>query len=168
MGPLANAQNDSAELQARIEKAISKVVRFSDVRPNWRPGTDATSSHSPLYKYFDKAGSGFAMGIPPAALSDAFRLSVGVVVPGGGASLHDHTQEELMFVASGSFVIFFDEAQENKVCLNAWDAIMVPPNVPRGWRNVGQGVGCFLNISEAHDKMTPFSPSSTASESCGI
>ncbi|MDX3985758.1 MAG: cupin domain-containing protein [Achromobacter sp.] len=94
-------------------------------------------------------------------------MSVGIVGPGGGAPLHDHSNEELMFVASGQFVVFFDEQEQNKVFLDTWDAILVPPNVWRGWRNVGKEVGCFLNLSGIHDKMkSQPDPSSAASISC--
>lgn len=59
-----------------------------------------------------------------------------------------------MYAASGTFVIFFDEEERNKVYLDPWDAILVPANVVRGWRNVGRDLGCLLNFSSIQDKMT--------------
>lgn len=54
---------------------------------------------------------------------------------------------------SGTSVIFFDEEERNKVYLEPWDAILVPANIMRGWRNVGRDIGCLLNFSSIHDKM---------------
>ncbi|MBU8821034.1 cupin domain-containing protein [Mycolicibacterium goodii] len=149
----------SDELPQAVSKAARNVVRFRDIRPLWRSGVGENAREIPIYKYTDKAGSDFVKGVPAAVESDELRLTTGVMGPGEGAPLHDHTTEELMFVASGSWVVFFDEAEKHKIFLEPWDAILVPANTARGWRNVGKDIGCFLNISNVRDKMLPTSPS---------
>jgi mannose-6-phosphate isomerase-like protein (cupin superfamily) len=68
--------------------------------------------------------------------------------------LHHHSGEELMFAASGSWLIYFDAAEQTRVYLDPWDAILIPGGVERGWRNVGGETGCLLNISSVTDRMT--------------
>ena len=153
----------SAPLTGRIADAIANVVRFREVRPNWNPmRTDDPAYHAAMYKYFDGATSTFVKGTSPAVESSEFRLAVGVVEPGKGQVLHNHTQEELMFAASGSWMVYFDENEEHKVFLEQWDSILVPAGVPRGWRNVGTATGCFLNLSGVHDRMSVAPPAGAA------
>ena len=136
---------------------MQNAIRFRDMRPNWQPALDGNPAWQiAAYKYTDGPNPNLCASISPIALSEEFRLTRGVVEPGHGSPLHDHSGEELMFVASGSFVIFFDKEENNKVYLEPWDAILIPPNTPRGWRNVGQEIGCLLNISGIGDVMTTF------------
>ena len=156
-----------------VARAIANVVRYREVRPNWNPmRSDNPAYHAAMYKYFDVAASAFVKGTSPAVESGEFRLAVGVVEPGRGQMLHNHTGEELMFAASGSWIVFFDEDEKDKIFLEQWDAILVPAGVPRGWRNVGTEIGCFLNLSGGHDKMTVAMPpqeagSDEAGTGCG-
>lgn len=141
------------DLPPEVAEAFSRVIRFRDIRPTWERGGGANARHIPLYKYTDKANSDFVGGMPARLDSKEIRLTTGVLAPGEGARFHNHTTEELMFVASGSWVVFFDEEEKYKVHLEPMDAILVPANLKRGWRNVGQTIGCFLNISNVNDEM---------------
>ncbi|HAV5025353.1 TPA: hypothetical protein JIY97_00605 [Acinetobacter baumannii] len=145
--------NDKTE-QDLINKAMNSLIKFKEIRPNWKPALDGHPAWQiPAYKYTDGHSQNLCASIPPVVFSEEFRLTVGVVEPGRGAPLHNHTGEELMYSAGGTFVIFFDEDENNKVYLEPWDAILVPPNIIRGWRNVGKDIGCLLNISSIADKM---------------
>lgn len=157
-----NVTGDAATLPPAVAKAIENVVRFHDMQPTTAPSSGENTRPISLYKYTDKAQSDFVKGVPAAVSSGELRLTTGVGGPGEGAPLHDHTTEELMFVASGSWVVFFDEAEEHKVLLEAGDAILVPPNVARGWRNAGRDTGCFLNISSVRDEMLSAASSPTS------
>lgn len=156
IGSINVKENSMSEGNAELlAKAMAGVIKFKDLRPNWRPALDGNPAWQIAgYKYTDGINPNLCATIPPAVLSDEFRLTVGVVEPGRGAPLHNHTGEELMFAANGSFVVFFDEEEKHKVYLEQWDAILVPANVLRGWRNVGKELGCFLNFSSIQDKMT--------------
>jgi mannose-6-phosphate isomerase-like protein (cupin superfamily) len=162
---MINKENDSMEMESSelssvsrdplVVQAMSNVIRFKEIRPNWRVAADGNPAWViPAYKYTDGAQPNLGAAIPPVVVSEEFRLTAGVVQPGQGAPLHNHTHEELMYAASGSFVIFFDKEEQNKVYLEPWDAILVPANVERGWRNVGRDLGCLLNFSGVQDKMT--------------
>ncbi|MCV7314437.1 cupin domain-containing protein [Mycolicibacillus parakoreensis] len=145
---------DTGGLPPEIAEAFAGVVRFRDVRPSWQQGGGGDDARSiPLFKYTDKADSDFAGGTPAKLTSREIRLTTGVLAPGEGARFHSHTTEELMFAASGSWIVFFDEQEKYKVHLEPMDAILVPANLKRGWRNVGSTIGCFLNISSVHDEM---------------
>ncbi|WP_162244239.1 MULTISPECIES: cupin domain-containing protein [unclassified Phenylobacterium] len=134
---------------------MGNVAKFKEIRPNWPTAAGVSPEFQiPAYKYFDCGTSNMAVGTPPAVQSDELRLVTGVCAPGQGAPLHLHTGEEMMFAASGSWVIYFDEAGDNAVFLDPWDAIVIPGGIPRGWRNVGTEVGCLLNISCNTDEMT--------------
>lgn len=140
---------------ALVARAMGNVMKFKEIRPNWQAVSGGSPEFQiPAYKYCDGANPNMAVAIPAAVQSDEIRLITGVCQPGQGAPLHHHTGEELMFSASGSWVIYFDEAEENKVFLEPWDAIVIPGGVVRGWRNVGSEVGCLLNISCNSDRMT--------------
>lgn len=80
-------------------------------------------------------------------------MYVMISLPRIGVSVsHDHTIEELMFVASKSFADFFNEQERRKVHLETLDAIVVPANRPRGLRNFSRELGCLLCLSSVHDK----------------
>ncbi|EMY1073334.1 cupin domain-containing protein [Salmonella enterica] len=136
-------------------RAKNSVVRFKEMRPNWKVALDGNPAWQiAAYKYTDGEDPKLCATIPAGAFSEEFRLTAGVVEPGRGAPLHDHSGEELMYSASGSFVVFFDEEEKDCVYLEPWDAILVPANLPRGWRNVGKDLGCLLNISSIKDVLT--------------
>ena len=150
-----NSESSSALLDPLVVKAMANVIRFREIRPNWLSAQDSNAAWLiPVYKYTDGVQPNLGTAVPPAVVSEEFRLAVGVVQPGQGAPLHSHTHEELMYAASGTFVIFFDKEERNKVYLETWDAILVPANIVRGWRNVGRDLGCLLNFSSIQDKMT--------------
>ncbi len=153
---ITNSSSPPAEQpDAAIRQAMNNVIQYKAIRPNWKIALDGNPAWQiAAYKYTDGNTPGLMASIPPAVFSDEFRLTAGLVEPGRGAPLHDHSGEELMFVAEGSFVVFFDEDERHKIFLEKWDAILVPANVVRGWRNVGQGPGYFLNFSGTHDRMT--------------
>ncbi|ONF97149.1 TIGR01244 family sulfur transferase [Sphingomonas jeddahensis] len=161
----ANQRNDSMaqgnnmsvgdDASRLIRKTIDSVAQFKAMQPDHRIDNGGNPAWQlAAYKYTDNDNPGLCATVPPATFSSEFRLTAGLVEPGRGAPLHDHTGEELMFVAEGRFVVFFDEEETQKVYLEKWDVILVPGNLPRGWRNVSDGVGYFLNFSGTHDRMT--------------
>lgn len=155
MIPNPSTSDLTKEPAAVVQHAMDNVIQYKAIRPNWKidPAGNPAWKFA-AYKYTDNDEPGLCTSIPPAAFSNEFRLTAGLVEPGRGAPLHDHSGEELMFVAEGSFVVFFDEEERHKVFLEKWDAILVPANVVRGWRNVGHGPGYFLNFSGTHDRLT--------------
>ncbi len=137
-----------------IAKALGGLIKFKEMRPNFFIGNENPEFHAPTYKYCDGGDPSIAVSRLPSVQSEEVRLITGVCQPGQGTPLHNHTGEELMFAASGSWVVYFDAEEKNKVFLDPWDALLLPGGVPRGWRNVGDTLGCFLNISAVTDKMS--------------
>lgn len=131
-----------------------KLIKFAELKPLWPTGAASAEFVLPFFKYCDGAQADMARGVPPGAESRELRMITGVCQPGQGMPLHNHTGEELMFAASGSWLVYFDEAERSKVYLEAWDAILIPGGVERAWRNVGRDTGCLLNISCVTDRMT--------------
>lgn len=136
-----------------IVRAMANVIRFRDVRPNTRPGDDGNPAWATMFKYTDGRDPGLGRTVPAACHSDEFRLACGVVEPEQGAPLHSHTGEELMFSVTGTWLVFFDEEERHSVLLEPWDAILIPPGVKRGWRNVGHEAGFLLNLNGTADRM---------------
>ena len=145
---------EASEPAAMLAKAMGGLVKFKEMRPNFFIGSDNPEFHGPTYKYCDGSDPSISVTRPPAVQSEEVRLITGVFQPGQGAPLHNHSGEEVTFAASGSWVVYFDAEERNKVFLEPWDAMVLPGGVPRGWRNVGDTLGCFLNISAVSDKMS--------------
>lgn len=140
------------ELTPEIEQAMANVIKFQDTKPIWAK-SDAPDVKIPVYKYTDVEKGNIAPNDRPAVISQEFRMLNGLVAPGLGAAFHHHSGEELMFAVSGTWVVFFDEEEKYKVILEPWDAILVPANMYRGWRNIGKEPGYFINIGSPSDKM---------------
>ena len=147
-----NLPQPPKELTPKIEQAMANVIKFQDMKPIWAK-SDAPDMKVPVYKYTDTEKGNIAPSTPPAAISQEFRMLNGLVAPGLGAAFHHHSGEELMFAVTGTWVVFFDEEEKYKVVLEPWDAILVPANMYRGWRNIGKEPGYFINIGSPSDKM---------------
>lgn len=96
-----NSKSGNVPLDSLVAKAMVNVIRFKEIRPNWLPAAlDGNPAWQiPIYKYTDGIHPNLSTAIPPVVVSEEFRLAVGVVQPGQGAPLHNHTQEELMYAA---------------------------------------------------------------------
>ena len=58
--------------------------------------------------------------------------------PGTGPSLHSHRETyETFTVMQGRFEVFWNDDGENRIELDRFDTISVPPGVCRGFRNIG-------------------------------
>lgn len=137
-----------------ISPALGKVIKFRELKPLWPNAAESTEFVMPFYKYCDGAQPRMAPGVPAGAEAQELRMIIGVSHPGQGMPLHNHSGEELMFAAGGTWLIYFDAAEQIRAYLEPWDAILIPGGVARGWRNVGRDMGCLLNISSLTDKMT--------------
>lgn len=139
-----------------VQSIHKNVIRFKELTPNW----DAFPEHSSpawqhaLYRYIDAKGSNLGLSVPAAISDGEFRLAMVLIQPGRGAPLHNHSGQELMFAVTSTWQIFLEEHEEEKVILEPWDAFLVPPGIWRGYRNVGNELGCFLNITSRDDRMT--------------
>ncbi len=67
--------------------------------------------------------------------------------PGTGPSLHSHRKTyETFTVMQGRFEVFWNDDGENRLVLERFDTISVPPSVCRGFRNTGDMEGLLQVI----------------------
>jgi quercetin dioxygenase-like cupin family protein len=81
-------------------------------------------------------------------------MTLAVCPPGQGPGLHNHVQTyETFTVLRGRFEITWGERGEERVVLEAFDTISVPPGVCRAFRNVGEEEGILqvLITGGVHD-----------------
>ena len=64
-------------------------------------------------------------------------MNISVCPPGQGPGLHAHHKTfETFFVLQGAFEFYVNDDAGEKVILNQWDTLSVPPGVCRGFRNI--------------------------------
>ena len=64
-------------------------------------------------------------------------MNISVCPPGQGPGLHAHHKTfETFFVLEGKFEFSVNDDGAEKVILNKWDTLSVPPGVCRGFRNI--------------------------------
>ena len=136
--PITDADPTVAEMEAR-------VARFRDLTP-----TD---------DYVDAAIPGCerttlrVLGHPPGAplAAEGFHMSVVHCEPGKSAPLHNHLTQEVFFVLTGRWEVFWGPEGKRSLRLGPWDTISIPPGVSRGFRNVGPGTAYLLGIASGRD-----------------
>jgi quercetin dioxygenase-like cupin family protein len=93
-------------------------------------------------------------------------MTLAVCPPGQGPGLHSHRQTfETFTVLEGVFEITWNDNGENRLVLEQFDTISVPPGVCRAFRNIGDGEGILqvLITGGVHD-MTDIAFSANAAE----
>lgn len=81
-------------------------------------------------------------------------MTLAVCPPGQGPGLHNHVQTyETFTVLKGRFEVTWGERGEERVVLEAFDTISVPPGVCRAFRNIGEEEGILqvLITGGVHD-----------------
>jgi mannose-6-phosphate isomerase-like protein (cupin superfamily) len=136
--PITDADPTVAEMEAR-------VARFRDLAPTGDyidaaiPGCERTTLR--------------VLGQPPAAplAAEGFHMSVVHCEPGKSAPLHNHLTQEVFFVLTGRWEVFWGPAGERSVTLGPWDTVSIPPGVSRGFRNVGPEPAYLLGMASGQD-----------------
>ena len=81
-------------------------------------------------------------------------MTLAVCPPGQGPGLHNHVQTyETFTVLKGRFEVTWGERGEERVVLDAFDTISVPPGICRAFRNIGEEEGILqvLITGGVHD-----------------
>lgn len=104
-----------------------------------------------------------------APIVDAAGITVTYAVcpPGTGPSLHSHKRTfETFTVMQGRFEFSWGEAGEHSVVLERFDALSMPPNVHRAFKNVSaeEGILQVLISGGVHDSRDIEYPRKTAEE----
>ena len=82
-------------------------------------------------------------------------MNISVCPPGQGPGLHAHHKTfETFFVLDGKFEFFVNDDGGEKVVLNQWDTLSVPPGVCRGFRNIADRDSTLLTVitGGVHDR----------------
>lgn len=82
-------------------------------------------------------------------------MNISVCPPGQGPGLHAHHRTfETFFVLEGSFEFSVNDDGGQKVVLNKWDTLSVPPGVCRGFRNVAERDSVLMTVitGGVHDR----------------
>ena len=82
-------------------------------------------------------------------------MNISVCPPGQGPGLHAHHRTfETFFVLEGSFEFSVNDDGGQKVVLNKWDTLSVPPGVCRGFRNIADTDSTLMTVitGGVHDR----------------
>jgi len=82
-------------------------------------------------------------------------MNISVCPPGQGPGLHAHHKTfETFFVLEGKFEFSVNDDGAEKVILNKWDTLSVPPGVCRGFRNIDSKESTLMTVitGGVHDR----------------
>ncbi len=82
-------------------------------------------------------------------------MNISVCPPGQGPGLHAHHKTfETFFVLEGKFEFSVNDDGAEKVVLNKWDTLSVPPGVCRGFRNIDSKESTLMTVitGGVHDR----------------
>ena len=83
----------------------------------------------------------------PITGAGGMTMVVAACPPGQGPSLHSHKMTfETFTVLQGRFEVTWNDQGENRIELDRFDTVSVPPGVQRAFRNIGDGEGLLQVI----------------------
>ena len=127
----------------------TRVARFSELEGSKMPMLDAIipGCEREIYQII---GQGVAEDPQQKVqITDNRYFSCALVKcdPGKGTLHHDHKTNEVFMPLSGRWKIFWGENEDlTHVVLDKWDVASCPPNVMRGFRNIGDQEALLLVI----------------------
>jgi mannose-6-phosphate isomerase-like protein (cupin superfamily) len=124
-----------------------RVVRWKGVKPlgNAYDETQLDAHKRVLFRYFGNAASD-AKDVPPGAPGIEMNMALVQCAPGTGAPLHQHECEEIFFAVNGKWIVYFGDNGEEEVLLDEWDAVSIPADVHRGFKNAGGPDGVLMAL----------------------
>jgi mannose-6-phosphate isomerase-like protein (cupin superfamily) len=138
---MAITDSSRAALETRVRES---VVRFLDVKPDWRPFTKhpEPGNDRAVFQYLGRNGHG---DMDPWALpAQRFGLSLLYMPPGQGAPYHTHDTEEVFVVLEGALTFTWKEGDtEVDFNIGPKDMFFSPANTWRKFSNAGVE-GCWL------------------------
>lgn len=156
---MAITESARGELEARVRR---HVVRFQDVKPDWRPFTKhpKPGNDRAVFQYLGPNGHG---DMDPWALpAERFGLSMLYMPPGQGAPYHTHDTEEVFVVLEGLLTFAWKDGDaEVEFTLGPKDMFFSPANTWRTFSNNGVE-GCWLLTVLGGDNAPPVFPEDRA------
>ena len=125
----------------------TRVARFNQLEGSSRPMLDAVipGQEREIYQIIGKGVSEDRDQKIPITDNRGFNTAIIRCAPGKGTLHHDHKTNEVFMSLKGKWKIFWgDDEESNFVILEPFDTASVPPNLMRGFRNVGDEEGLLL------------------------
>jgi mannose-6-phosphate isomerase-like protein (cupin superfamily) len=141
----------------------SRVVRFNETRAQWASFDEAQlPNHQRVtWSYF---GGGGIQHSEPGVPAENFSFAMLQAAPGRGAPLHWHTTEEIFFVVSGRWCVYWGDEGQHRMFLDQWDSVSVPAPVLRGFWNAGTEPAMLLALQGGGQEPPAFYPDSVLQE----
>ena len=122
----------------------TRVARFNELEGSSQPMLDAVipGQEREIYQVIGKGVSEDPDAKIPIADNAGFNVAIVRCAPGKGTLHHDHKTNEVFTALTGKWKIFWgDDEDSHFVILELFDTASVPPNLMRGFRNVGDEEG---------------------------
>lgn len=135
------------------EQMLKRVAFFDQLVPSTMPLIDAVL---PAYQRenYNIIGMGVcedaSMEIPITDVEN-FHITLVKAAPGKGSGLHLHQTVEVFMPLSGTWTVIWGDNGESELTLGQWDAVSVPPQIMRGFRNDGDQDAYILAILSGTD-----------------
>ncbi len=129
----------------------TRVARFNALQGSDRPMLDAVipGQERTIYQVIGKGVSEDPNQEIPITDNRGFNVAIVRCAPGKGTLHHDHKTNEVFMALTGKWKIFWgDDEETNYIILEPFDTASVPPNLMRGFRNVGDEEALLLGTIE--------------------
>jgi quercetin dioxygenase-like cupin family protein len=144
------------EIYTPTKKEIeARVSRFSKLKPMstasdlaWvgQEAMDVFYARKLMPVILDKGKNPFGNEAPIIGAAGS-TMFVSIMPPGQGPCLHSHNGTfETFMVLEGAIEYHIGEPVAHKITLNKWDVLSCPPNVYRGFYNVGETDAVQLTV----------------------
>lgn len=143
------------------EELDSRVSRFSELKPMstaddlaWvgQDAMDVFYARKLMPVILDNTANPFG-NVAPIFGAAGSTMFISIMPPGQGPCLHSHNGTfETFMVLEGTIEYFIGEPIEYRVTLNKWDVFSCPPNVYRGFKNVGETDAVQLTVITGVDE----------------
>jgi quercetin dioxygenase-like cupin family protein len=88
--------------------------------------------------------------------STPVRTGIQTSQPGYETPLHSHPYLEILHVLEGRMEAWLEGDEDRKACLGPGDTVALPPNVPHGFRVVGQEVLRTYGVHASPRRVTTY------------
>ena len=136
---------------ADMEK--QNIARFDRMKPfkAFFLDTAVPAYQRDIYNIIGKAASEDPNAKPAITGIDGVSMNYAATDPGKGSGLHSHPVTEIFIPFNSRWSIFWGDNGEHKVEIGPMDCVAVPPNVMRGFLNIGTERGILMAILPATD-----------------
>ena len=132
----------------------TRVARFNALEGSSRPMLDAVipGQEREIYQVIGKGVSEDREQKIPIADNAGLNVAIVRCQPGKGTLHHDHKTNEVFMALTGKWKIFWgDDEDTHFVILEPFDVASIPPNLMRGFGNIGDEEALLLGTIAGTD-----------------